>query len=440
MSKYLWRMMVLAGLVPLTSRAQQAYRFDFGTGATEPGYRQVTALSRYNEEAGYGFDYGTQAIALDRGGNDALHSDLCTSEGPLFFSVKVPEGTYRVTVTLGDPWRPTQTTIKAESRRLMEKEVITRAGSYREVTFLVSVWDSLISGTRAVRIKPREIDKLDWDNKLTLEFGNHHPAIEAITIAQAPKAVTVFLAGNSTVTNQQLEPWASWGQMIPALFKPGTVAVANHAASGSTLRASLGRGRLDKIMQLIKPGDYLFIEFAHNDQKPGSGEEAFTTYNQYLKRYIDSAKAHEATPVLVTSTCRRSFDASGKLIPTLGKFPDAMRYEAKKDSVALLDLNQMTRVLYETLGPEQSRKLFVQFPKGTFPGQDKELADNTHFSDFGAYELARCVAQAISSSSLPLKQYLREADAHFSPEHPDDFKQWNLPLTPMYTSVKPYGN
>lgn len=421
------------------AHGQGDYRFDFGTGAVEPGYQQVTATNLYSEQSGFGFDYGTQAIALDRGGTDSLHEDLCTSEGPMFFSVRVPEGTYRVTVTLGDPWRSTTTTIKAESRRLMEKKITTEAGKFRTVSFLVSIWDSTISDTRVVRLKPREFDKLDWDHKLTLEFGNIRPSVEAVTVRPVTDAVTVFLAGNSTVTNQQLEPWASWGQMIPAFFQ-GKVAVANHAASGSTLRASLGRGRLDKIMHLIKAGDYLFIEFAHNDQKPGSGEKAFSTYNKYLKQYIDSARAHQAIPVLVTSTCRRSFNASGKLIPTLGKFPDAMRYEAKKDGVVLLDLNQMTRTLYEALGPEKSRELFVQFPAGTFPGQVKTLADNTHFSDFGAYELARCVAQAISDSNLPLRRDLNPAMSHFDPTHPDDIRQWDLPYTPMYTSVKPYGN
>lgn len=441
MTKALGCMALAIGAIFLAKPAhgQHEYRFDFGSGAVRPGYQQVTATNLYSEQSGFGFDYGTQAIALDRGGTDPLHEDLCTSEGPMFFSVRVPEGTYRVTVTLGDPWRNTTTTIKAESRRLMEKKITTEAGKFRTVSFLVSIWDSTISDTRAVRLKPREIDKLDWDNKLTLEFGNIRPSVESLTIQPVTHAVTVFLAGNSTVTNQQLEPWASWGQMIPAFFQ-GNVAVANHAASGSTLRASLGRGRLEKIMHLIKPGDYLFIEFAHNDQKPGSGEVAFTTYNKYLKQYIDSARAHQATPVLVTSTCRRSFDASGKLIPTLGKFPDAMRYEAKKDGVALLDLNQMTRTLYEGLGPEKSRELFVQFPAGTFPGQLKALADNTHFSDFGAYELARCVAQAISDSKLPLRADLNPGMSHFDPTHPDDIRKWDLPYTPMYTSVKPYGN
>jgi lysophospholipase L1-like esterase len=419
--------------------AQTPYKFDFGTGKIQPGYKQVTAVTRYTPGSGYGFDYGSQAMAINRGRPNALQGDFCTSFQPLFFSVRVPEGNYKVTVTLGDPWGSSVTTIKAESRRLMVKRIATDSGKFKTVSFMVSVWDSVISGNRVVRLKPRERDKLDWDDKLTLEFDNARPCIDAIKIQKVDHAITVFLMGNSTVTDQQLEPWSCWGQMIPAFFKPGKVVFADHAASGSTLRASAGRGRLDKVMRLIKPGDYLLIEFAHNDQKPGSGEKAYTTYNAYLRRYIDSARAHQAIPVLVTSTNRRDFDAQGRVINTLGEFPAAMRYEAKKDGVALIDLNAMTATLYNALGPEKSKELFVQFPAGTFPGQSKALADNTHFSGFGAYELAKCMVTAIRRSRLGLKQYLRPGPP-FDPARPDNIREWKLPVTPMFTSVKPYGN
>lgn len=433
-----WTFVVLA--IPLTLSAQTDFRFDFGTGPAAKGYQQVTAVSRYTDQSGFGFDYGTKAIALDRGGRDSLERDFCTSTGTMFFSVKIPEGNYRVTVILGDAWHPSCTTVKAESRRLMIEKVTTSPGQFKKISFMVSVWDSVIREGKSVRIKPREIDKLDWDNKLTLEFGNNRPCVDAVEIQKVDDAITVFLMGNSTVTDQQLEPWSCWGQMIPAFFQPGKIAVADHAASGSTLRASFGRGRLDKVMSLIKPGDYLFIEFAHNDQKPGSGEEAYTTYNQYLRRYIDSARAHQAIPVLVTSTNRRAFDSTGHVVNTLGNFPQAMRYEAKKDGVALIDLNAMTKTLYEAMGPEKSKALFVQFPAGTFPGQNQALGDNTHFSDFGAYELAQCMAAAIRHSSLELKQYLKTDLPKFDPHHPDNIKTWDIPYTPMYTSVKPYGH
>src|SRR5699024_9980458 len=112
------------------------YKFDFGTGKVKNGYKQVTAVTQYNQERGYGFDYQTVAIARNRSVDDTLCSDFCTAIGSMFFSVKVPEGTYEVTVTLGDIRRPSKTTIKAESRRLMEKEVSTQPGEFKKVSFM----------------------------------------------------------------------------------------------------------------------------------------------------------------------------------------------------------------------------------------------------------------------------------------------------------------
>jgi lysophospholipase L1-like esterase len=419
--------------------AQTNYQFDFGTGKVAPGYKQVTATSEYNDLQGYGFDYNSQVIAIDRGGNDALRSDFCTSNSPFFFSVKEPEGNYKVTVILGDLWQKSVTTIKAESRRLMVKEIKTDPGKFITVSFMVNIRDSLLPNGQKVILKPREINKLDWDNKLTLEFSNSRPCIDAIEIEKVENATTVYLAGNSTVTDQQLEPWASWGQMIPSFFKSDKIVIANNAVSGSTLGAFVSHKRLQKIMTVINPGDYLFIEFAHNDQKPGAHEKPYGTYNALLKRFVDSARAHQAIPVLVTSTSRRVFDSTGHVENTLGEYPDAMRYEAKKDGVALIDLNVMTTELYNALGTEKSKELFVQFPAGTFPGQLKALEDNTHFNDFGAYELARCMVNGIRKSKLDIAKYLKDEPV-FNPAKPDDFKKWDLPLTPMYTSIKPLGN
>lgn len=419
--------------------SQTNYQFDFGTGKVAPGFKRVIATTTYNDLQGYGFDFNSQVIAIDRGSDDALRSDFCTSNSPFFFSVKEPEGNYKVTVTLGDVWQKSITTIKAESRRLMVKEIKTDPGKFITVSFMVNIRDSLLPNGQKVILKPREINKLDWDNKLTLEFSNSRPCIDAIKIEKVENATTVYLAGNSTVTDQQLEPWASWGQMIPSFFKSDKIVIANHAVSGSTLGAFISHKRLQKIMSVIKPGDYLFIEFAHNDQKPGAHEKPYGTYNALLRRFIDSVRAHQAIPVLVTSTSRRFFDSTGHVENTLGEYPAAMRYEAKKDGVALIDLNAMTAELYNAMGPQKSKELFVQFPAGTFPGQLKVLEDNTHFNDFGAYELARCMVSGIRNANPDIAKYLKNEPV-FSPQHPDDIKKWDVPLTPMYTSVKPLGN
>jgi hypothetical protein len=142
----------------------------------------------------------------------------------------------------------------------------------------------------------------------------------------------------------------------------------------------------------------------------------------------------------VTSTNRRNFDQSGHVLNTLGDFPDAMRQEAKKEKVTLIDLNKMTKTLYEAFGDAKSKTLFVQYPAGTFVGQDKELADNTHFCDFGAYELAKCMVEGIKKSGLDLKEYLKKGLPTFDMTHPDSRDNFDLPFTPMFSAIKPYGN
>src|SRR5690606_30511697 len=189
---------------------------------------------------------------------------------------------------------------------------------------------------------------------------------------------TIYLAGNSTVVDQEYEPWAAWGQMITAFFRP-EVAVANYAESGESLKSFIAEKRLKKILSVIKPGDYLFIEFAHNDQKAGGAYVApFTGYKDHLKLFIKAAREKGAIPVLVTSMHRRNFNENGEIINTLDNYPEAMRQVGKEENATVIDLNKMSKTLYEAMGPEKSKRAFVHYPAGTFPGQDKVLNDNTH--------------------------------------------------------------
>lgn len=137
---------------------------------------------------------------------------------------------------------------------------------------------------------------------------------------------------------------------------------------------------------------------------------------------------------------RRRFDAQGKIINTLEAYPEAMRQLAREEKVALIDQNAMSKLFYEAMGPEESKKAFVHYPAGTFSGQDKELKDDTHFNAYGAYELAKCVVESIRKNNLPLEQYLRAPDASFNPAHPDPVSAWSLPESPASTVIKPDGN
>lgn len=138
-------------------------------------------------------------------------------------------------------------------------------------------------------------------------------------------------AGNSTVTDQDHEPWCGWGQMLPRFLNEGVV-VANYAESGEAGNTFISSGRFDKILTQIKGGDYLFIEFGHNDQKQkGPDRGPYTSYKQSLKQMIVGTRAKGATPVLVTPMHRRRFDETGKIINTLGDYPDAVRQLAAEE-------------------------------------------------------------------------------------------------------------
>jgi lysophospholipase L1-like esterase len=418
------------------------FKFDFGTGQVADGYTPVTPDMVYSPEKGFGFFPGAALRAGNQGGKDALRRDFVTSDQPFFFTVDVPEGNYNVTVTLGDRKGTSKTTVKAECRRLMLEEVSTKKRKFETRSFTVHVRNPQIgSGGDKVRLKSRELSYLHWDNQLTLEFNNSSPKVCAIEIARVDDAVTVFLAGNSTVVDQSQEPWAAWGQMIPVFFQPGKVAVANYAESGETLRAFAGEKRLAKILSLMKPGDYLFIEFAHNDQKPGGTHvDAFTTYKEELKRYIGEARRKGGIPVLVTSMHRRRFDDKGRVVNTLADYPEAARQTAREENVALIDLNEMSKAFYEALGPEQSKRAFVHYPANAFPGQTAELKDDTHFSTYGAYQLAKCVVAGIRKADPGLARHLLPHLPPYNPAQPDPVANWNWPLSPPAALIKPDGN
>ena len=431
---------LLMTVLPLFTIAQSTLKFDLG-GKAAPGYTRVSPATTYTDALGYGFE-GAPVTGTDRGGKDALHDGFVTSSTPFYFSVKLTEGNYDVKLTLGDKEGSSATTIRAECRRLMVEKTETTRGAFKTVLFTVHVRDSIIhpDGAR-VRLKPREHAYFHWDNKLTLEFNNNSPKIDAIEITPNTSATTVFLAGNSTVVDQAEEPWAAWGQMIPSFFQPGKIAIANYAESGESLSGFISERRFQKILSLLKTGDYVFVEFAHNDQKQkGEGIGPWTSYTRDLRYVIAEVRKKGATPVLVTSMNRRNFDSTGKVYSTLGDYPPAMRKVAEEEKTALIDLNAKSKILYEAWGEKESVKAFVHYPANTFPGQDKELKDDTHFNPYGAYEIAQCIVTGIRENKLPLAAALRSDLPSFDPAHPDPISQWNWPLSPLRPPVKPDGN
>jgi lysophospholipase L1-like esterase len=396
-------------LLAATALGAQNLRFDFVADKPAAGFQKVPPGTMYSEEAGYGFENAA-------------------TQAPYYFSVRVPEeGNYRVTVTLGDPAADSITTIKAELRRLMLERVRVPAGKTETRSFLVNVRTPKIPGDGDVRLKDREksSEARAWDNRLTLEFTDTHPAVRTIVLEKADRVPTIYIAGDSTSTDQPTEPFNSWGQMLPRFFKP-EIAVANHGESGESLRGFLGEKRWAKLLSVIKPGDYVLIQMGHNDQKEkGEGIGAFSSYKSDLKRFVSDTRAHGATPVLITSMNRLTFDADGKITNSLGDYPEAVRQAAKEEKVALIDLNAMSKPFYEALGPVDAHLAFAG-------------KDTTHHDNYGSYELAKCIVEGIRQAKLPIAKYLFDMPP-FDPAHPDPVSKFDIPAETAASGQRPYG-
>ncbi|MBQ9660927.1 MAG: rhamnogalacturonan acetylesterase [Bacteroidales bacterium] len=361
--------------------------------------------------------------------------DTSRTQAAFELSVPVPDGNYLVTLEIGSRKRAARTFVKAESRRLAVNDLATEKGEIRTVRFLVNKRDRTIredgQAVAEVVTKPREKFKLNWDDCLTLEIGGDAPAVASVRIEPAPADVTtVFLCGDSTVVDQDIEPWASWGQMFPWFFDT-SVAVANYAESGERADSFIGAGRLRKILSVLRPGDYVFVEFGHNDMKlkgPGKGGHYF--FATQLKTFADEIRAKGGIPVFVSPTHRRNFDADGRVIETHEDYPEAMEWVAAREGVTFLDLHRQTAIFYEAMGPEASKRAFVHYKAGSFEGMPRDVADDTHFNTYGAFELAKCVVALLQVSGLPLAKHIVNFTG-FSPACPDAPESFRWPLSPF---------
>lgn len=367
------------------------------------------------------------------------------SDRPFQFSVAVPDGNYLVTVTLGNKKKAGQTVVRAESRRHYIDMVSTRKGQFETVSFVVNKHNPVINGDVRVKLKPREVGYKNWDDSLSLSFCGPSPAVQRIRIEPADntatRPTTVFLCGNSTVVDQEEEPWASWGQMITRWFTP-QVAVANFAESGLSCTSFLAQLRLDKILSQLKQGDYVIVEFGHNDEKEKkAGDGAWYSYSRNLKIFVDRVREAGGHIIFCTPTARRFFNDDHQTIRnTHGDYPEAMKTVARRENVPVIDLTAMSTAFYEALGEEGSKRSLVHYPANTFPGQDKPLADNTHFNPFGAWEMAKMVVMGLKQIDSPLAAYLRADWQDFDPAHPDDPDAFVWYMSTGSSLVKPDGN
>lgn len=418
---------LLLGLVTGAARAQEPVHQKYSFGSSQAGFTQVMPSDAYAPEKGYGFDLASTVTSM--GG--------CVSgenNHPFFFSSVLAPGVYQVKLTLGDSSAQSVTTVKSETRRLMLEAVHVPAGQTKELSFLVHIRIPQIPGGQTVALKPRERDpvlylkwtkemevtfkELDWDEKLTLEFSDAHPAVRSIEIIPVQNATTIYLVGDSTMTDQMMEPWGAWGMMFPRWFK-APVVVANYAESGESARSFIGERRWAKLMSEIHAGDFVMIQFGINDR--GTPIDAF---KQLFVQFITETKAKGATPILVTSQNLRRLGPDGKGMNTLGEYPQAMRDVAKDQNVTLIDLNEMSMRLYQAIGAEKLPKAFV---------------DGTHQNSYGAYELSKCVVQAVIDAKLPFASQAVDDWKTYDPSHPLLLEDFKLPADPQLDPGRPGG-
>jgi acetyl esterase/lipase len=240
-------------------------------------------------------------------------------------------------------------------------------------------------------------------------------ALAAIVGAIAEPTVDVYLVGDSTMADKPTpgtNPERGWGQLLPRFFDEH-VAIHNHAVNGRSTKSFIDEGKWSAVEHALKPGDYVFIQFGHNDEKVEDSARyaaPYTAYRKNLERFVAESRAKGATPVLFTPIVRRKFNAQGTLGDTHGAYPLVVRDVARDLSVALVDLQTSTEDLVRSAGPEGSKKLYVWVAPGESKMYPDGHQDDTHLSVLGATRVAGLAAVAIARSGLPLRQFVRNVD------------------------------
>lgn len=226
--------------------------------------------------------------------------------------------------------------------------------------------------------------------------------------------ITIYLAGDSTMAQKLTEkrPETGWGEALQKFFPEDRVRVDNHAQNGRSTRTFIAEKRWQAIIDKLRKGDYVFIQFGHNDESKDKVDRYTppADYHRNLIEFIREVRAKKATPVLLTPVMRRRFDKDGKFFDTHGEYPDIVRAVAAETTVALLDMHRQSEKVIKQYGVEGSKKLFLQLAPGANPNYPNGIEDNTHFSPLGADVMAGLAVAAIRDQKLGLAKYLKRND------------------------------
>jgi lysophospholipase L1-like esterase len=302
----------------------------------------------------------------------------CTGTNPIKCTLSAPNGNYDVSVELGDATNNGSSRVQAETRHYTGTETTTVAGAYSLQTFSVNVRQEQHDGGQSAPA-----------NVLDLLIDGAAPKLHGLGFRAAPGTVTVFIASDSTAcdwvasnSSAAADDETGWAQELSMYLKAG-VAVANYADSGETAAGFYGKF-FPPARTAMKAGDYLFIQFGHNDQKNTADVD---NYQANLMKYVSDARAKSATPVILTPVSRSSGSAAN---PGFNGLDQQARDLAAKENVALIDLTALSRTYYASV-----------------PDKNALFIDGTHFHEVGAIGVAGVVAQAIKSSALPLKAFVK---------------------------------
>ncbi len=233
------------------------------------------------------------------------------------------------------------------------------------------------------------------------------------TVAYTQQPVTVFLAGDSTMAEKLAtkRPETGWGECLQQAFDESRVRVDNRARNGRSTRTFISEGLWPQIINDLKPGDYVFIQFGHNDESKEKTNR-YTPPDDYranLARMVTEVRSKGGNPVLLTPVMRRRFDKDGNLIDSHGQYPDIVRSVASDLKVALIDMHRASAETLKQYGAEPSRKLFLQLKPGEHPNYPDGVADNTHFNSLGAQVMCGITINGIREQKLSIAADLKEA-------------------------------